>query len=60
MPNENQSALQVVAGPKGIGGWLLLPIIGFMLTILSTLKKLIAIFTKENIEYIFESKKYIC
>ena len=50
MSNENQSALQVVAGPKGIGGWLLLPIIGFMLTILLTLKNIIAIFTMENID----------
>jgi hypothetical protein len=34
MSTEQQAEVQFNVGPKGIGGWLLMPIIGFILTIL--------------------------
>ena len=50
MSTEKQAEVQFNVGPKGIGGWLLMPIIGFILTILLTLKNISDIFTKENID----------
>ena len=58
MSTDKINQVDTSAGPKGIGGWLVLPIIGFVGVILLTFKNLLETFSKENmvgLEAIFDA-----
>ena len=48
MSTDKINEVDTSSGPKGIGGWLILPIIGFIGVILLTFKNLLETFSKEN------------
>lgn len=50
MFSKNKNYAVVKAGPKGIGGWLILPIIGFVLVIMLTTKNLMDSLSPSGIE----------